>query len=209
MTRRLALMLLSLLLPVAAFAQSAPVAPVEGVHYETLANPGTWDKVGKGEIEVAEIFHYTCIHCADLAPKLEAWKATLPKNAKVRYVPAAYGLDDDFARAFFAADSLKVLPRTHVATFEALHADHALPRNATDGEIAAFYATLGIDANRFAAAQKSPQVAARVKAAHDFIGRAQIGGTPTIIVAGRWKVMGRSLDDLLANTAALVRNPPR
>ena len=208
MTRRLALLLLSLLLPVAAFAQTAPIVPVEGVHYETIANPGTWLPVGKGEIEVAEVFHYTCIHCSDLAPKLEAWKANLPKNAKVRYVPAAYGLDDDFARAFFAAEALKVLPRTHVATFQAIHADYTLPRNATDAEIAAFYATLGIDAKKFAAAQKSAQTAARVKAAHDFIARTEIAGTPTIIVGGRWKVMGRSLEDLLAKTAALVRNPP-
>ena len=210
MTRRIALLLLSLLLPAsAAFAQSAPTTLMEGVHYETLAAPGTWAPVGKNEIEVVEVFHYTCTHCADLAPKFEAWKATQPKNVKVRYVPAAYGLDDEFARAFFAAESLKAVARTHQSTFDALHKDYTLPRNATDAEIASFYSTLGIDANQFAAAQKSPAVAARVKAAHDFIARTQVAGTPTIIVAGRWKVMGRSLDDLLANTSALVKNPPR
>ena len=53
MTRRIALLLLSFLLPAsAAFAQSAPTTLMEGVHYETLAAPGTWAPVGKNEIEV-------------------------------------------------------------------------------------------------------------------------------------------------------------
>jgi thiol:disulfide interchange protein DsbA len=207
MTRRIALLLLSLLLPVAAIAQDAPAALVEGVHYQTLATPGTWDKVGKGEIEVAEVFSYNCHHCADLAPKIDAWKATQPKNVRVRYVPAAY--DGDLARAFLASESLGALPKTHLATFRALHDDRALPRNATPAELAAFYGTLGVDAGKFSAAMQGKAVASRMDAARDFISRIQLPGTPTIIVGGRWMVLGNSLDDLLVNTAALVKNPPR
>ena len=51
--------------------------------------------------------------------------------------------------------------------------------------------------------------AARMEAARAFTTRIQLPGTPTMIVAGRWRVLGNSLDDLLANTAALVKNPPR
>jgi thiol:disulfide interchange protein DsbA len=207
MTRRIALLLLSLLLPVAAIAQDAPATLVEGVHYQTLDNPGTWDKVGKGEIEVAEVFSYNCHHCADMAPKLDAWKATQPKSVRVRYVPAAY--DGDLARAFLASESLGALPKTHLATFRALHDSRDLPRNPTQGELIAYYATLGVDANKFSAAIQGKKVAARMDASRDFISRIQLPGTPTIIVAGRWMVLGNSLDDLLRNTAALVKNPPR
>jgi thiol:disulfide interchange protein DsbA len=207
MTRRIALLLLSLLLPALAFAQTAPAALVEGVHYEALQSPGTWDKVGKGEIEVAEVFSYNCHHCADMAPKLDAWKATLPKNVRVRYVAAPY--DGDLARAFFASESLNALPRTHLATFRALHDERTLPRNPTIAELAAFYGTLGVDASKLSSAMQGKQVDARMEAARAFTTRIELPGTPTMIVAGRWRVLGNSLDDLLANTAALVKNPPR
>ena len=196
------------MLPLAAFAQTAP-AVVEGVDYEVLENPGTFDKVGKGEIEVAEVFAYTCHHCHDLAPKIDAWRAKLPKNVKVRYVPAGYDLDDTFGRAFFASQQLGTLARTHAATFRALHDEQVLPMNPTDAELTAYYATLGVDAKKFAAALASPQVAATMKAAREFSLRIHLQGTPTIIVAGKYRVLGRSLDDMLRIASALIANPPR
>ncbi len=208
MTRRIALLLLALLLPVAAFAQTAP-APVENVDYEVLDNPGTFDKVGKGEIEVAEVFAYTCHHCHDLAPKLDAWRATLPKNVKVRYVPAGYDVGDPFGRGFFASERLGALARTHAATFRALHDEQVLPMNPSDAELTAYYATLGVDAKQFSAALSSPQVAARMQAARDFSLRIQLQGTPTLIVDGKYRVLGRSLDDMLRIAGALIAHPPR
>src|SRR5688572_32512790 len=83
MTTRLAAVLASLLLlllPVAALAATPP-ALVEGVDYQRLDTPGTYQPVKKGEIEVVELFAYGCHHCADFAPMLEAWKAKQPNMA--------------------------------------------------------------------------------------------------------------------------------
>ncbi|KGQ18051.1 Periplasmic thiol:disulfide interchange protein DsbA [Lysobacter dokdonensis DS-58] len=211
MIRRAAFLLLALslsALPVAAFAQSKnPV--FENVDYEVLDNPGTFDKVGKGEIEVAEVFAYTCHHCHDLAPKLEAWRAKLPKNVKVRYLPAGYDLDDTFSRGFFASQQIGALGKTHAATFRALHDERVLPRNPSDAELTAYYATLGVDAKKFAAALTGPKVAQRMKAAREFSLRIGLEGTPTLIVDGKYRVLGRSLDDQLRIAGALIANPPR
>lgn len=208
MIRRVAFLILAFVLPFAACAQTAP-AVVEGTDYEVLENPGTFDKVGKGEIEVAEVFAYTCHHCHDFAPKIDAWRAKLPKNVKVRYVPAGYDLDDPFGRAFFASQQLGTLARTHAATFRALHDEQVLPMNPTDAELTTYYATLGVDAKKFAAALASPQVAASMKAARDFSLRIQLQGTPTLIVAGKYRVLGHSLDDMLRIASALIAHPPR
>jgi len=209
---RIALLLLSLLLPAAsAMAQAVPAAPaslVEGVDYELIEQPGTWGKVGKGEVEIVEVFAYTCHHCADLAPKLEAWKARLPKHVKVRYVPAGYDVTDTFGRGFFASESLGTLRRTHQATFDAVHESRTLPRNPTDAELTAFYATQGVDARKFAAELASPKTTERMKAARDFSLRVKLQGTPTLIVAGKYRVIGTSLDDLLQTAAALALHPP-
>ena len=208
MTPRFAAVLgiLLLLLPFAGLAATPPPAvPVEGVHYETLDAPGPWQPVKQGEIEVVEVFAYGCHHCADLAPMLEAWKAKQPKHVRVRYVSATY---DPLARGFFAAQRIGALPRTHLATFRALHEERALPANASDDELAAYYAGLGVDAKKFRAALDGPQVAADMQAALAFTKRIGLQGTPTLIVAGRWRMLGGSLDEILRNTAALVANPP-
>jgi thiol:disulfide interchange protein DsbA len=216
MTRRFALLLspallMLALLPVLVSAPSQAASPTlyEGIDYQVLEKPGTFDKVGKGEVEIVEVFAYTCPHCAHFAPQLDAWKATLPKNVRVRYVPAGYDTTDTLSRGFFASQSLGALPRTHNATFRALHDERTLPMNPTDAELAAYYGTLGVDAQRFAAAMASPKVAAEMQRAHDFAVRIALSGTPELIVAGRWRVLGGSTEEVLRNAAALAANPPK
>jgi thiol:disulfide interchange protein DsbA len=205
MLRRLAPALLSLLLPFAAVAAPA----TEGVDYERIEHPGTYEPVKKGEIEVAEVFAYTCHHCADLAPKIDAWKATLPKHVRVRYVPAAYDPADTLARGFFAAQEIGALGLTHGQTFRAIHDSHDLPRNPTDAELVAYYATLGADAGRMQAALDGAKVMQRMQAAKQFALRIGLQGTPTLIVDGRYRVKGRSLDDMLRIAGELVAAPPK
>src|SRR5688572_30981214 len=207
MTTRLAAVLASLLLlllPVAALAATPP-ALVEGVDYQRLDTPGTYQPVKKGEIEVVELFAYGCHHCADFAPMLEAWKAKQPKHVRVRYASVTY---DPLARAFFAAQRIGALPRTHLATFRALHDARELPSNPSDDELAAYYAGLGVDAKKFRAALDGPAVARDMQAAHAFATRVGLRGTPMVVVGGRWHVRGGSLEEILQNTAALVANPP-
>lgn len=205
MTRRPTLLLLlfqCLLLPLAACAQ--PAAPVEGEDYVAIAGGQPWAPADGG-IEVAELFAYTCHHCADFAPQLEAWKRGQPADVRVRYVPAAYDPQDNYARAFFAAEQLGVLERTHVALFEAVHKRQSVPmsRPSVD-ELAAFFAEHGVDTAKFRAAMASPQVDARMRQAREFALASGLRGTPTLVVAGKYRVQARTHADALRIAGQLV-----
>jgi thiol:disulfide interchange protein DsbA len=202
MTRRLACLLLSLLLlPLAAAAQS-PAAPVEGVDYAIIPGGQPWQ--ADGRIEVAELFAYTCHHCADFAPKLEAWKRAQPADVRVACVPAAYDPRDGFGRAYFAAEQLGVLGKTHAELFRALHQQQSLPMNASDGELAVFARDQGVDMAKFQAAMASPAVDAKMQRAHDFAAASGMEGTPTLVVAGKYRVQARTHEDALRIAGQLV-----
>jgi thiol:disulfide interchange protein DsbA len=198
--RALALLLV-LLLPLAACA--AGTAPVAGRDYEEIAD-GTPYRPLAGKVEVVEVFAYWCPHCAHFQPSVEAWARKLPANVRFDYVPAAFQLDDPLARAFFAAQAAGKLAVTHDATFRAIHEQQTLPRNATVDEVAAFYGTLGLDPAKTKAAMTGFSVGGQMKQARDFALRSGIEGTPTLIINGRYRVTGRTLDDTLRIASALV-----
>ena len=76
------------LLPLGAIAAPAPL--VEGTDYVEIASPAPYAPLA-GKIEVAEVFGYTCSHCAHFEPQLAAWAAKLPKDVRFSPVPAAFG----------------------------------------------------------------------------------------------------------------------
>ncbi|NUS39540.1 MAG: thiol:disulfide interchange protein DsbA/DsbL [Lysobacter sp.] len=194
--------LLALLLPVATFA-AAPMAPVEGVDYVAIDGGQPYAPHKPGEVEVAEVFAWWCPHCFEFQPALEAWEATLPKDVRFVYVPAAFN-EDAFARAYFAALDARALPRLHQPLYAAVHVDGTLARNATVDELATWFGDHGLDAAKMRAAMVAPATDRRVQAAHDFALRSGIAGTPTLIVDGRYRVTGKSRDDTLRIARQLV-----
>ena len=103
------------------------------------------------------------------------------------------------------AQVLGVAGTTHEAMFQALHTDGTLPlRNATPGEIAPFYARYGVDPAKFQAAYDGADVAQRVEKAGQFIRRSGVEGTPTLVVNGRYRVIGHDFDDVLRIADQLV-----
>lgn len=200
MTKTL-LVLLALLLP--ASLPAAPAAPVEGVDYAVIDGGQPYASRRPGQVEVAEVFAWWCPHCQEFQPALEAWTATLPKDVRFTYVPAAFN-EDAFARAYFAALDAHALPRLHEALYAAVHVDGTLARNATVDELATWFGAHGLDAARMRAAMLAPGTDRRVQAAHDFALRSGVIGTPTLIVDGRYRVTGSSRDETLRIARALV-----
>ncbi|HLT43250.1 MAG TPA: thiol:disulfide interchange protein DsbA/DsbL [Luteimonas sp.] len=199
----LASLLLSLLLPVAALAATpAPGALVEGRDYE-LVDAGPWKPLD-GKIEVVEVFAYTCPHCAEFEPKLEAWVAKLPDDVRFQYLPAAYDPRDPFARAFFVAEQAGAVGRTHAALFHAIHDEGLIARNATPGELAWFYGQHGIDQDRFRAALLAPAVDEQMKRAYDWARAIRLPGTPTLVVNGRYRIIAATHDDGLRIADQLI-----
>lgn len=178
--------------------------PVAGRDYVEIPGGKPW-AAKPGRIEVAELFGYSCPHCAHFEPMLKEWKGRQGRDVDLVPVPAVFGgYWDAWARAYFAASDLGVLARSHDAVFAAIHRNGELPRNPTAQELAAFYSRYGVDAERFRAALADPSVDARMRQAREFAVASGVDATPTLVVAGRYRVRGSSLEDSLRIAEWLV-----
>lgn len=188
--------------PAPAAASSRPTGPepVAGADYVLIEN-GQPFQPAAGKIEVAEIFGYVCPACAAFQPLIGPWKAGLPSDVNFVYVPAMFGGTwDNYARAFYAAQSMGLQDKTHEALYSAIHAEQTLKgergRDSVE-DIAAFYAKHGADAKQFASTMSSFAVNAKTNAAKQFAQRSNITGTPSVIVNGKYLVKGKSFPDML------------
>lgn len=195
MTRFLAWLLL-LTLPLAACAQAPAGPPRVGLDYEVLEGGQRWQQAPDGKIEVVEVFAYTCPHCADFQPMVDAWKKTKPADVNFVYLPAAFDPEDAYARAYFAVDLAKALPKTHQALFDAIHEQGALPRsNASIDELGTWFGQHGLNRAKMVASMRSKDVDARMARARAFAIANRVGSTPTLIVNGKYIVRARRLED--------------
>ncbi|AWH47038.1 thiol:disulfide interchange protein DsbA/DsbL [Stenotrophomonas sp. ZAC14A_NAIMI4_1] len=175
-------------------------APVEGADYQLISN-GQPFQPAAGKVEVVEIFGYVCPACAAFQPLVGPWKAGLPSDVNFVYVPAMFGGTwDNYARAFYAAQTLGVQEKTHEALYAAIHSQQTLKgeRGADSvDDIAKFYAGYGVDPKQFAATMGSFAVNAKTNSAKQFAQRSQISGTPSIIINGKYLVKGKTFPDML------------
>ena len=201
MKSRFAVLLLLLLMPLLAVAAE----PVAGTDYVEIPGGKPYAPLD-GKVEVVEVFGYTCIHCAHFQPAIGAWQKKQPSSVRFTPLPAAFGgFWMPYARAYYAAAKLRVLGKTHEAMFKALHETGSLPiQNASDEEIATFYAGYGADPKAFIAAMRSPATDLLLDRSRDFAMATGIEGTPTIVVNGKYRVTGKSFDDTLRITDYLI-----
>jgi protein dithiol oxidoreductase (disulfide-forming) len=184
-------LLLACLLPIVVLAQPmAPGVPREGLDFVTLPAPvGPWVKDGK--IEVVEVFSYACPHCAHFQPIVDKYRQTLGRDVRWQYVPAPMGgAHDLMARAFFAAEALRVQQRTHNAVFAGIFEQQKVKQGTPD-EIADLYAGLGVDRAKFMEALRSDAVGARSQLARKYMVDSGVEGTPSLLVNGKYRVIGR------------------
>jgi protein dithiol oxidoreductase (disulfide-forming) len=169
-------------------AAPAPAAPtfVAGHDY-FLIEPAQPARTAGDRIEVVEVFGYSCIHCANLQPEVDSWKAALPEDVHFEYVPAVFGgVWEAFARAYYTAETMGLLERTHSALFRAIHEERRPFRNLED--IAGFYAGYGVSQEQFLATMASFPVDAKVARARELVPAWGVEATPTMVVAGKYRV---------------------
>src|SRR5258706_2904544 len=201
------LLLWFLSLPALCSAAVAADAPwVEGLHY-FLVDPVQPTQVPPGKVEVVEIFSYACPACNAFYPVIVKLKAALPKQARLSYLTASWHPEEDwptFQRAFFAAQSLGLIERTHDAVFDAIwktgelaimdpvtHVPKALMPTVVD--VAKFYARKsGIKPEAFVSAAHTFSVDARLREADAQVRAYQADSTPTGIVDGKYRVTPQS-----------------
>lgn len=202
---RLLTLLGGLLLASACTASPQTPAPyTEGDQYVTL--PAPQQRLSpEGKVEVVEVFSYGCIHCAHFAPVAEQLRKSLPPGVMFKLLPAPFNEEwMPFARAYYAADKLGVVERTHLALFQAKFEQH-YPINTLD-ELADFYASHGVNRAEFLRIANSEAATAQMQKDLALIQKWQVGGTPTIVVDGKYRSAEvKTLDDLVGLTRWLVK----
>jgi thiol:disulfide interchange protein DsbA len=190
-------------------AAASGAAPVAGTDYVEIAGGQPFDPLN-GKIEVAEIFGYTCPHCAEFQELVNAWKPSLPPEVRFTYVPAPFGgYWEPYAKAYYAAEAMGVQAKTHDAVFRAIHFDRSLPVQPlpTNEQIGAFYANYGVNAAEFASTMSSFAINAKLNRAKQFITRSfgsDTPSTPTLVINGKYRITGKSFEDNLRIAQQLI-----
>lgn len=177
-----------LLLPMTLVAQTA--APRINVDYTVLATPQPVYAPIKGKIEVAEVFSYACGACASANPTVGAWHKTKAADVNFVYIHSVIqgGPWERFARGFYAAEAKKIQARSHDAIFQAVFVDQSLSHSASMEDIAKFYSKYGVSSAQMLAIMNSPSISAKLNRSKQFSLRTGANSTPTMIVAGKYKV---------------------
>jgi len=175
---------------------------VEGKDYFRI-DPAQPKAEATDKIEVVEVFSYACPACNAFHGAMDQIEKNLPADAVVHYLPAAFRPDENwpvYQRAFYAAQALGVRAKAHDAFFDAtwktgetatydLAAGRPKPKAAwpTIEDIAKFYAKFGADPKEFVAVANSFSVNTKMKQADDLVKAYGVGGTPTIVVDGKYR----------------------
>ena len=194
---------LAAILPLPVAAQTAALQ--EGNQYIRIKDPQPTE-TGK-KIEVIEFFSYGCPHCHEFAEPFERWSKR-QKDVVVRRVPVTFGRPQwvVLGRLFYTIQLMK-LPSLDMAAFAAIHQQGRMLYD--DQAVLQWAASQpGVDANKFKEVYFSQEVTNAMKKADMLAMTYQIDSVPSIIVAGRYKMLqqrGMNFSDLLANTEAVIR----
>ena len=179
----------ALLASAVACSAQAPAAAnlTAGTDYQ-LINPPVPTSAAAGKVEVIEVFGYSCVHCATLQPIVNDWKKGLPEHVQFNYMPAVFGgAWEVYARAYYAAETMGILDKSHDAIFKALHTDRKPIQSIED--VADLYTEYGVSREEFMASMQSFAVNAKIARAQQTVQRYGVDGTPSMIVNGKYRVM--------------------
>ena len=187
------------------FNATGALAP--GVDYAEIQGGQPFEP-RNGKVEVVEVFGYVCPACFRFQPQVTAWEKTLPADVRFTYVPAQFAPEwIPYAHAFYVSQSMGLVAKTHEAMFNAIHVAGTLPgegKKPDEAAIAKFYGKYGADPRQFADAMHSFAVDAKLTHAKQFVVQSGVQGTPTIVVDGKYRVIGKSYDDMLRITNQLI-----
>ncbi len=176
----------------------------EGIDYKLITPAQPTDDPSR--IEVVEVFWYGCPHCNHFEPALEPWVKNAPKDVNFYRLPAIFAPAwEVHARAYFTAEILDVLEKSHAELFYAMHTKHESLN--TVGKLAEFYSKYGIDKTLFEKTYNSFVVNTRVSRSKDMVERYGITGVPALVVDGKYLVTGpmaKSYQNMLKITDFLV-----
>lgn len=159
---------------------------VEGVDYRVLDNP---ENIKDDVIIVREFFWYGCPHCYKLEPHMEKWVKTRAKDVAFFQTPAAMNpVWENNARGFYAVQAMGELEKTHSELFDTIHKDGK--QLFDQNSLADWYATKGVDKNKFNSLFNSFAVTTKVERSKAGAVRYKLTGVPAVVVQGKYVVSG-------------------
>lgn len=201
MLNRRQLLLAAALAPAAGHAFAAPKYTA-GKEYLVLRTPAP---TPADRIEVVEFFAYTCSHCLQFAPHMEAWKKKLPQGVTVRVCPVAWTPDYlPFASAYFSLEALGLLEKLHMPFFESIiYQERTYTPKTAAQDIAGFMKDNGVDLDLWNRTMRSFSVQNKTRQATQLWQAYGIDSTPMIGVGGRYTT-GPHLTGSREATPALI-----
>lgn len=171
-----------------------------------VVKPAAAVEAPAGKIEVVEFFWYSCPHCNEFEPTLNAWVKRLPADVAMRKVPIAF--QDSFVpqqRLYYALEAMGLVEKLHSKVFAAIHVE----RQKLDKEdaIATWVAAQGVDKAKFLQQFNSFSVVTKAKKATLLQNAYGVEGVPALGVAGRFYTDGshaKGLERALQVVDALV-----
>ncbi len=173
-------------LPLGVQAQGKP--PAEGKDYLLLSKPAP-NEAPAGQIEVVEFFWYSCPHCNEFEPQLEAWAAKAPKDVSLRRVPVSFRPDfEPQQRLYYVLEAMGKLAALHNNVFYAIHVDKQTLNTAD--LVSAWAQKQGIDKAKFTELYNSFPVNMKTRKATQLQEAFMVDGVPALGVDGRYYTSG-------------------
>lgn len=188
----------------------------ENTHYFRLV-PTQPTVGGADKIEVAEFFMYSCPHCFEFEPFINAWAAQKPANVRFVRVPVMWNRAVALhAQLYYTAEVLarngviKDPAAFHEAVFDEYH--RRGNRLASEATIQGLFARFDVSADDFQRAWKSFEVSQKLRVAEDLARRYAVQNVPTVVVNGKYRTGGAEagsfaklielIDELVARESA-------
>ena len=169
-----------------AHAQGKP--PQEGTDYIVLDKPAPVEATS-GKIEVVEFFWYSCPHCNQFEPQLDAWAKKASKDVSLRRAPVSFRPDfEPQQRLYFVLENLGKVDELHKKVFSAIHVEK---QNLTTAEqITAWAEKQGISKAKFTELYNSFPVVTKARKSTQLQELYKVDGVPALGVAGRYFTSG-------------------
>lgn len=166
----------------------------EGQHYTRMV-PTQPTVGGADQIEVAEVFMYSCPHCESLEPIINLWAETKDPNVRFVRIPAIFNnLAKLHAQLYYTEEVLARNGKlSDPAAFRKLVFEEYHRRGnrlSTNTAIQRLFARAGVSEDDFASTWNSFEVNQKLRVAADLGRRYNVDSVPMIIVNGKYKTGG-------------------
>lgn len=164
------------------------LAGAEDLPYELIQPPVPTTVESPGQVELVELFWYSCPHCYHFDPVLKKWLETKPDYIRFRPMPAVYdgprGLN--LAKAFYTAEVLGVLDKIHDPLFHAYQVKKQ--RFQKPSEIRDLFMAQGVSKEDFDNTFGSFAVDMKLRQARTLTARYGIREVPTLVLNGKYRL---------------------